>query len=91
MNRALEAARAARLAMAEAGKTIERLDPIQKAAKRPSSLRLAVNAKCYDCQGRDCDPGYRARISQCSVQKCPLHPVRPYQRGDDDDGAEPVT
>jgi hypothetical protein len=56
-----------------------RLDPIEKAMRNPTSLRLAINAKCYDCEGRDADPNVRQRIGDCRVPKCPLYPVRPYQ------------
>lgn len=81
--KALEKAREAMQAKREAGERVERLNPVEKAGKNPKSLRLAVNAKCYDCQGRDCDPGWRSRVGECSVVTCPLHPVRPYQRGED--------
>lgn len=63
-----------------------RKTPLEKAATKPTSLRLAVNAKCFSCQGEDQDPGVRKRIRECSVTKCPLNPVRPYQRGEEDDG-----
>jgi hypothetical protein len=61
------------------------LDPAAKAATRPTSLRLAINGKCYDCQGRDSDPGYRGRIRTCSIATCTLHPVRPYQTSETED------
>lgn len=54
--------------------------PIEKATENPSSLRLAINAKCYDCQGQDADPGVKKRIAFCECVDCPLHPVRPYQK-----------
>lgn len=86
-SKALEAAHAARKARIEAGETIERLDPLEKARRNPSSLRLAINAKCFSCQGEDGDPGVRIRIRECAVAKCPLNPVRPYQR-DESEAAE---
>jgi hypothetical protein len=58
----------------------ERLDPLAKAARNPKSLRLAVNAKCFDCEGGDSDPNVRLRIGTCEIRTCPLWPVRPYQR-----------
>lgn len=85
MNKALEAARAARQAKLEAGEKIERLSPIEKARRNPKSLRLAVTAKCADCVGWDADPNPRARIRDCAVPKCPLYPVRPYQRSESED------
>lgn len=79
MNAALQKAQEAIQAKREAGIEIERLDPIEKAARNPNSLRLAVNAKCWDCQGGMSDPGIRERIGKCQVERCSLHPVRPYQ------------
>jgi hypothetical protein len=55
-------------------------DPIAKGRARPKSLRLAVNAKCWDCQGGFADPNPRWRIGNCAVTRCPLYTVRPYQR-----------
>ena len=59
---------------------IQRLNPLEKAGKNPKSLRLAVNAKCYECEGEDADPGWRSRIKGCIIPDCPLHPVRPYRK-----------
>ena len=36
--------------------TIQRLTPLEKVKAKPKSLRLAVNAKCYECEGEDFDP-----------------------------------
>lgn len=83
----LERAHAAMRARREAGETITRRNPLEKAAGKPTSLRLAVSAKCFDCVGRECDPGWRDRIRTCTVARCPLHPVRPYQRDDADEEA----
>lgn len=57
-----------------------RHNPIERAKRNPRSLRLAVNAKCYDCQGRDADPGVKRRIGRCEISNCSLYPVRPYQK-----------
>lgn len=51
------------------------LDPIQKAKQNPTSLRAAINGKCYDC----CC-GNRAEVSRCQITDCSLYPVRPWQR-----------
>jgi hypothetical protein len=59
---------------------ILRKNPLEKAAAKPTSLRLAITAKCYDCVGQDADPGWHGRIRDCLCPKCPLHPVRPYQQ-----------
>lgn len=63
----------------ENGENIERKNPLEKAASRPDSLRLAINAKCYDCIGQDADPDWRGSIRACVCSDCPLFPVRPYQ------------
>lgn len=56
-----------------------RVDPITRARRNPTSRKLAIAAKCYDCQGRDDDPGVRERIRTCLSPGCPLYPVRPYK------------
>lgn len=56
--------------------------PAEALARNPRSLRLAINAKCWDCQGGDADPAPRKRIGTCGCTTCPLHAVRPYQRGE---------
>lgn len=72
----------------EAGEIIIRRTALEKAAENPRSLRLAVNAKCFDCVGQDSDPGFRDRIRTCPVSRCPLNPVRPYQKSSDEDAEE---
>jgi len=32
-----------------------KVDPITKAKNKPTSRKLAINAKCYECQGSDAD------------------------------------
>lgn len=54
---------------------VVRLNPIQKAKENPTSLRLAINANCFQCLGS----GTPQEIRDCSSKLCPLHPVRPYQ------------
>ncbi len=58
------------------------LDPIAKAARNPRSLRLAIDAKCWDCIGAGADPHPRGAIRECAVRECSLWPVRPYRGGD---------
>ena len=55
------------------------LDPLEKAKQNPRSLRLAINAKCYECEGEDYDPCVRWRIGNCLCSDCPLYPQRPHQ------------
>ncbi len=78
-NTALQKARKVLAAKREAGIEVERLTPAQKAERNPKSLRLAVNAKCWDCQGGTADPGIRDRIGACQIVRCALNSVRPYQ------------
>jgi hypothetical protein len=68
-------------------------DPIKKALARPRSLRLAINAMCWDCIGAGADPNPRAAIRECSITRCPLHTLRPYQKVEDakDEGVETET
>lgn len=54
-------------------------DPIERAARKPKSLKLAIAARCYQCQGEGEDPGWRQRTRECSVTGCALHPHRPYR------------
>ena len=53
-------------------------DPMIKLRENPKSLRAAINAKCWDCQGCDSDPAPRWRIGNCVMGDCPLYFVRPY-------------
>ena len=65
--------------MHAAGIKLKHLDPIEKAKKNPNSLRSAINAMCYDCQGKDADPCVEWRIGNCQIVACTLFPHRPYQ------------
>lgn len=62
------------------GEEIIRLTPIEKAKLKPTSLRLAINAKCWDCC---CEQ--RVEITRCQITDCSLWPVRPYQKSVDDE------
>lgn len=50
------------------------LTPDQKALANPQSMRLAINAKCWDCV---C--GQKNEIKLCEMTDCSLHKFRPYQ------------
>ena len=56
------------------GERSERKSPIEKHLAKPTSLRLAVNAKCWDCSNEQ-----MAEIRHCTVMTCPLWHVRPYK------------
>ena len=60
--------------------TLVHLDPVEKSNQSPNSLRLAVTAKCWYCNGGNADPEPKKRIRECTVYGCPLHKVRPYQK-----------
>lgn len=51
--------------------------PVEKLAENPKSLRLAVNAMCFQCMG--CSSTSAADIRGCTSPKCALFEVRPYQ------------
>lgn len=81
MSTGLERAHEAMRLRREAGIKVEHIDPIEKARRSPTSLRAAINGKCWDCQGGGHDAGCRERIGSCPISMCPLYPVRPYQKG----------
>jgi hypothetical protein len=55
---------------------VVRLNPIEKAKNNPKSLRLAIDAQCFDCMGRT---GSTSDIRECTAKDCPLYPVRSYR------------
>lgn len=63
-----------------AGIATDRLNPFERAKADPKSLRKAINAKCWDCEGGDADPHVVWRIGNCLCEAtCPLYAQRPYQ------------
>ena len=54
---------------------------VRRALADPKSLRLAINAACFQCLGGTMedmpDPGWREAIRDCTVTTCALHSVRP--------------
>lgn len=80
MNIALEKATQERLRRKELGiKTVIK-NPIEKARENPTSLRKAINGKCWDCIGAGQDPNPRRAIRKCVIKDCTLWPVRPFQK-----------
>lgn len=52
--------------------------PIQRAKLQPKSLRLAINAQCYDCIYDKSDLGtWRQQTEACPSINCPLYCHRP--------------
>lgn len=62
---------------------ITRLTHTQHALGNKSSLRKAVNAKCWDCCGGGLtfkeSKGVRVEIKNCQVTDCSLFNFRPYK------------
>lgn len=74
----LDKAKKKQLEMREAGwKPIT--CPIEKLEAKPTSKKLAIAAKCYDCVGQNFDPGWKDRVRNCRDKKCPLYNFRPYK------------
>ena len=53
------------------------LNPIEKAKANPKSLRAAINAKCWECSCYS-----RTEVARCTIVKCPLNALRPWQGRD---------
>ena len=53
----------------------QQLDPMERARRNPTSLRAAINAKCFDCCGNQ-----RIEVTLCEMVECPLWNLRPWQR-----------
>jgi hypothetical protein len=57
---------------------VKTITPIQRARLHPKSLRLAINAQCYDCIYDKTDIGtWRQQIEACPSINCPLYCQRP--------------
>jgi hypothetical protein len=76
---ALKRAHEVMQARREAGEKIVRKTPMEKLAEKPNSLRRAVSAMCWQCQGENADPGVTWRIGNCTITGCALYAVRPHQ------------
>jgi hypothetical protein len=59
--------------------TARRPTPHEEALQNPQSRRLAIRAKCWDCEGQGVDPGWQERVRTCVIVDCPLWHVRPYR------------
>ena len=52
-------------------------NPIERAKQNPQSMRLAINAFCYECMGFA--KSWRNDVKKCPSVKCPLFGFRPYK------------
>lgn len=57
--------------------------PREKLDSNPSSLRAAINCFCFECLGES-----RADVKACTVKKCPLWNVRPWQKNNESDDGQ---
>ena len=55
----------------------KRFDPIQKAKENKKSMRLAINAMCFDCMGRAST--YVKDVRECTAPNCPIYHFRPFK------------
>lgn len=53
-----------------------RKNPKERLAANPTSLRAAINAKCYDCNGEE---NWVFNTRHCVCPDCPLFNVRPFR------------
>lgn len=56
----------------------QRRTPLQRAQDNPGSMRLAIDAMCFQCQddGMNTPHVTKGRVRDCSTEKCPLWHVR---------------
>ena len=53
----------------------KKMNPVEKALANPKSLRMAINANCWECS---CEQINEIRF--CTATSCPLWHLRPYQK-----------
>ena len=53
---------------------IQPLKPDEKARQNPRSMRLAINAKCWDCTCQQ-----KREVTRCVMVDCSLWKLRPWQ------------
>lgn len=76
MNEKAQAALAAHREKVKSGEiVVVQKTPMQEHLENPTSLRLAINAQCYDCMGQ----GTPTEIRNCTATNCHLYPVRTYK------------
>jgi hypothetical protein len=57
---------------------VKNITPTQRSKLNPKSLRLAINAQCYDCIYDKSDVGtWRQQVAACPSANCPLYCQRP--------------
>ena len=54
------------------------ITPIENSEQNPTSMRYAINAKCWDCIYDPAAPGnWRQQVTACTQTDCPLFKLRP--------------
>ena len=64
---------------------VKTITPTQRSRLQPKSLRLAINAQCYECIYDKSDVGsWRQQVAACPSADCPLFGHRPkaYSQGE---------
>ena len=61
------------------------LAALKRALENPTSAKLAIAARCAQCENGFDDTGYHDRVRACPITSCPLHPVRSPQPNQADD------
>lgn len=62
---------------ADNGHRMTKRNPLEKLQDNPKSLRCAINAMCYDCNGME---NWARRTRECDITTCPLFNVRPFRK-----------
>ncbi|HEY9200753.1 MAG TPA: hypothetical protein VIQ81_04065 [Gammaproteobacteria bacterium] len=78
MTNPLEKARLAQQELRQTGE-LEKLNPVQRSIRTPTSLTNAIKATCYECVGAGSDANPRKEVAQCTAWACPLWSLRPWQ------------
>jgi hypothetical protein len=92
METAIEKARRVGREMREGGKIEVENNLVIKAERKPSSLKLAIAAMCFQCFGGTKtdmpDPGWKRMIATCTAPDCALFDHRPYKADQADEEAD---
>jgi len=78
LNSGLKKAHKKRQEMRDAGIEIKKRNPYEILEDNPKSMRAAINAKCYDCNGEE---SWLARTKYCNITDCSLWSFRKGGKG----------
>jgi hypothetical protein len=59
----------------------QRMSPVERAAANPKSLKLAIQARCFQCQDTGVGTPHitKSQVRDCAVTSCALWPHRGWQ------------